>query len=343
MNERFYTPSHPGSFMEPTENDAKDWTMSQDAYTLHRRRSKKFSRRKTIAMSVDHLWQLDLADVTAISRDNDGTTFLLCCIDVLSRFAFVRPLRNKGAITVRDAFQLIVENDAPQRGHRCPVYVQSDKGREFVNHVFQDYLRSRGILFYTSENDDVKCAIVERFIRTLKSKMWRMFTQRKSYRYVDVLDDLVSSYNATYHSTIKTTPQTVDTQMSSLIFDRLYRKKKNQKKDIIRYKIGDVVRLASAKNVFEKGYYQKWTKELFTIDSVYETDPVTYGVKDYSGESIKGQFYSQELQKVSGKDVSVFEVEKVLKTRTRQGRKQYLVRWVGFSPKYDSWVDEIIE
>ena len=98
MNERprqlYYTPSNPNSFMEPRES--KEWTASEDAYTLHRRRLKKFTRRKTIALSIDHLWQMDLADLSAIARENDGVHFLLCCIDVLSRYVFVKPLRNKG-------------------------------------------------------------------------------------------------------------------------------------------------------------------------------------------------------------------------------------------------------
>lgn len=331
----YYEPAKAGSFMEPRGTAGKEWSMTQDAYTLHRQTRRKFPRRKIFTLGIDHLWQIDLADMSSISRYNDNKNFLLCCIDTFSRYAFVRAISNKGAVTVCNAFDEILRTS-----HRRPTHVQSDKGREFLNAVFQNYLRKWGINFYTSENEDIKCAIVERFQRTLKQKMWRMFTKRKTYRYVDVLDELVASYNSTRHSTIKAAPAEVDSQNEQEIFERLYPPPPKEKTK--KFKVGDVVRLARKKDVFEKGYYIRWTKELFTIDVVYNTTPVTYGVKDYSGQKIKGKFYTQELQKVLGKTPGEFEVEKVIRTRTVRGKKQYLVRWAGYSSKHDSWVDDIL-
>jgi len=334
--EKYFTPALPGSFTTPYGKDAA-WARSYDAYTLHKQPVRKFGRRKIFVVGADHLWQLDLADLTSLASYNDNVKYLLCCVDAFSRYAFVRPLENKGAVAVRDAFASVVADT-----YRKPNHVQSDKGREFLNAIFQEYLRSQHILFYTTENDDIKCAIAERFIRTLKSKMWRMFTHRKSYRYVDVLQDLVASYNATHHSSIKMAPRAVTERNEQKVFDTLYAKKSPSLKKKPLLRVGDVVRVVKKRSPFEKGYYTKWTTELFIVSSIYETAPVTYGLDDYSGESIKGRYYEQELQKVENKEPSVFAVEKVLKTRTIKGKKRYLVRWAGFSPKHDSWVDDVI-
>ena len=344
----YYEPRKASSFMEPhsarqpvasavrrpVASAAREWTMSQDAYTLHRQTRRKFPRRKVITVGVDHLWQTDLADMSSISRYNDDKKFLLCCIDTFSRYAFVKAIPNKGSITVRNAFDQILTESGRQ-----PTHLQSDKGKEYTNALMASHLRRLGINFYTSENDDIKCAIVERFQRTLKQKIWRMFTRNKSYRYVDVLDDLVHSYNSTWHSTIKMAPAEVNAQNEKELYPPRYKAAGKKK---YKFKVGDVVRLARKKEIFEKGYYIRWTKELFTIDSLHHTTPVTYSVKDYAGERIKGKFYTQELQKVLGKKPGEFEVEKVLKTRTVRGKKQYLVRWAGYSSKHDSWVDDIL-
>jgi len=335
--ERYFDPAAPSSFTVPKDKNS-EWTRSYDAYTLHRQPIRRFRRRKIFVVGIDHLWQIDLADMSSLSNYNDSVKYLLCCIDALSRYAFVQPLQNKGAISVRDAFANVLEGT-----DRKPSFVQSDKGREFVNAIFQEYLRKQDIRFYTSENDDVKCAIAERFVRTLKSKMWRMFTHRKNYRYVDVLQDLVSSYNSTRHSTIKMKPDAVGPHNEQKVFVSLYgkdQKKRTRQKST--FKVGDVVRLVRKKLPFEKGYYTQWTRELFIVSSVHDTIPLTYGIEDHTGEKIRGRYYEQELQKVENKDPNVFEIEKVLKTRTVRGKKRYLVRWSGFSPKHDSWVDDII-
>ena len=110
--------------------------------------------------------------------------------------------KNKSATSIVEAFDSISDI-------RKPTYLQSDKGTEFLNSAFQSYLKANDIAFYTSENDDIKCALVERYNRTLKTRMWRYFTSSNSLRYVDVLVDLVKSYNDTIHSSIKTAPSRV--------------------------------------------------------------------------------------------------------------------------------------
>jgi Chromo (CHRromatin Organisation MOdifier) domain len=199
-------------------------------------------------------------------------------------------------------------------------------------------LRDNGIKFYTSENDDIKCAIAERFNRTLKTIMWRYFTHLSTTRYIDVLDQFVDSYNNTFHRSIKMAPSQVNSQNEDEVRRRLYPPKKLPLR--WKYKAGDSVRIKQSKRAFKKGYLPTWTEEIFTIDSLYPSDPPTYSLKDYSSEIIKGKFYEDELQVVTKSD-DIFVVERVIKTRKRGAKIEYFVKWRGYPEKFNSWVDSL--
>ena len=154
-----------------------------------------FSRRKTYSKGIADLYQIDLADVSSLSPFNDGMRHLLTCIDIFTKRARAVPVRTKSGRDVTEAFEEILNE-------RTCNMVQSDKGTEFLNSTFHGMLRRRGIHFYTSENEDLKASVVERFNWTLKSKMYRYFTRANTRRYVDVLDDLLHLYNNTYHWSI---------------------------------------------------------------------------------------------------------------------------------------------
>lgn len=345
MQQIYYNAIEPGSFggvsslakyTNTKVRNTRKWLSGEDAYTLHKPIRRKFKRRKTFVTGIDQLWQLDLVDMTSTSNYNDGYKFLLTCVDCFSRYAYVKPLRNKSASEVRNVFESILIEEL-----RRPAYVQTDKGREFVNALFQQLLKENEINFYTSENNDIKCALVERFNRTLKSRMWRYFTFANTRRYLDVLPQLVRSYNDTVHRSIGIAPSLVTPKNESMIFQRLYKppKKKKRRKDEL--EVGDKVRISETKKIFSKGYTPHWSIEIFYINGKINTNPVTYTIKDYLGEEVKGRFYSQELQKVSNIEEELYTIEKVLKTRKRNGKTQYLIRWLGYSPKFDSWVDNI--
>ena len=327
----FSSPNLVAKYSNTKVGDVKSWLETQDSYTLHRAARRCFRRRTTFALCIDHLWQMDLADVTVISRHNDNYKFILTCIDCFSRYAFAIPVKNKTAIEIKSAFRKILNSS-----DRRPVYLQTDKGTEFVNAIFLSFLKEENILYYHSENDDIKCSIVERFNRTLKSKMWKYFTHFKTLRFVDVLPQLVRSYNSTYHSTIKMAPKDVSRQNEAKLQRRLYGWKKNSYK----FELKDRVRISRNVSKFQKGYEGVWSREVFTVKNRFPTDPPTYEIEDYSGEVVKGIFYAEELQKVN-KDPNVFEVEKIIRTRKRNGKLQYLFRWSGYGPKHDSWVDDV--
>ena len=149
MEEVYLVPDHAGSFgsiqslskySKRQLPEAQEWLVGQDAYTLHKPIRRKFRRRQTFVPGINHLWQLDLADVSNIARYNDKNNFILTCIDCFSRYAYAVPVRNKSAPEVKSAFARILEEAGTQ-----PVYVQTDKGREFVNAIFLSYLSEKDI------------------------------------------------------------------------------------------------------------------------------------------------------------------------------------------------------
>jgi len=193
----YVNPSAPGCFSgvhilkrydKRSERETKKFLAGRDAYTLHKPTRIRFLRRKTYSKGISDLYQIDLADMSSLSTFNDGMRYLLTCIDVFSKRAWTVPVRTKSGRDVTEAFEKILDDG------QCNT-VQSDKGTEFLNSTFQSMLRRRGIHFYTSENEDLKAIGVERFNRTLKTKMYRYFTHANTRRYVDVLDDLLYSYN----------------------------------------------------------------------------------------------------------------------------------------------------
>ena len=327
MDAIYLNPRAPGSFggVEALRRYARksrkvvvDYVVGQNAYTMHKPTRTRFPRRRTFAKGIADLFQIDLADVSNLSPHNDGYRYLLNCIDVFTKRAWSMPLRTKTGREVKNAFERILSEQ------RCNM-VQSDKGTEFFNSAFQSMLRHHGIKFYTSENEDIKAAVVERFNRTLNQKTYRYFTAKRTRRHVDVLSDLLHAYNNSHHRSIGMAPTQVTTDNEDKVRARLYpvqTKKLNWK-----FKVGDKVRIVKQRRPFKKGYVGNWSEELFVVDTRLPTSPVTYKLKDLSGDDIKGTFYSDELQVVEKPNDALFDVEHIVKTRKRAGKIEYLVKW----------------
>ena len=174
---------------------------------------------------------------------------------MLSKYVWVIPLKKKSGETITDAFSRVIKQ--PQ-----PIHLQTDKGSEFKIKLFQSFLENHKIKFYTSENNEIKAAVVELFNRTLKSKMYRYFTFKGTRRYVDVLADLIHSYNNTFHTSIKMAPAEATVQNESEVGRRLYPLKKKLK---FKFNIGDKVRISKERKEFKKRYLASWSEEIFTI------------------------------------------------------------------------------
>ena len=207
LEKLYYEAKEPGSFTAPaafyravkeksknqlTRKQVNDWLNSQDTYTLHRRTRKRFKRNRIIVGRIDKQWQTDLIDIQKIAQYNQGNRYILVCIDVLSKYAWVEPLKSKTGKSIIAAFKKIFKKG------RKPLLLQSDQGTEYLNKEFQNYLKSNNIHYFHT-NNETKAAIAERLIETLKSKMYKYFTNKNTLNYTNILQDLLHSYNNSYH------------------------------------------------------------------------------------------------------------------------------------------------
>lgn len=357
LEKLYYNPKIPGSFsglnsfqkylkqnkINIKKNDVLDWFQDQESYTLHKPVKKKFLRNQIIVYGIDDTWQADLIDLQSLSKENQGFKYLLTVIDVFSKFAWVRPLLNKNNAALISAFESIFKKSL-----RKPKRLHTDDGKEFTGSSFQKFLQLNEILFF-SLHSEMKASVVERFNRTLKEKMWRYFTWKHKYVYYDVLEEFVDAYNNSFHRSIKMRPIDVKKTNQDNVFLNLYGIKNkiyspNKTNEIkVKFKIGEEVRLSKSKYHFEKGFTPNWTQEIFKISKIILKDNPVYKVEDFSGEEIKGVFYSQELQKVTNKD-QIYKIEKIIKSRkTKSGEKEFFVKWLGYPPSYNSWVKNIVD
>jgi Integrase core domain/Chromo (CHRromatin Organisation MOdifier) domain len=309
------------------------WLEMQPAYSLHKPVRKKFTRNKVLVSHIDEQWAVDLVDLQTLAKYNDGYKYLLNCIDVFSKYAWSIPIKNKTSKSIIDAFAAILSEG------RRPKKLQSDAGTEFTNKAFQKILAEECITFFTV-NSEMKACVIERFNRTLKERMWRYFTKNNTYRYIDVLQEMINGYNDTKHRTIGIEPARVNTNNEPQILERAF--KIEQPPNIFKFNVNDRVRISKNKGVFEKGYLPGWSEEIFIITKRLNRAPVVYTLKDQMGEMLEGIFYEQELQKANTID-DVYIVEKVIKTRKIRGKNQYFVKWRGYPAKFNSWVDSLVK
>ena len=165
-------------------------------------------------------------------------------------------------------------------------------------------------------HNEGKSVVAERFIRTLKNKIYKYMTAISKNVYIDKLDDIVNEYNNTYHRTIKMKP--IDVKDNTYID---FKKEVNDKEP--KFKVRDHLRIYKYKNIFAKGYTPNWSEEAFVVSKIKNQVPWTYVINDLNGEETIGTFYEKELQKTDQKEV---RIEKVIK---RKGEKLY-VKWKGY-------------
>ena len=258
------------------------------------------------------------------SRDNKGYRYMLNVIDVFSKYAWSVPLKDKKGITVLTALKDIIKKS----GRKCK-HLWVDQGKEFYNSHFDEWLKENDVIRYSTFGEH-KSAVVERFNRTLKTEMWKRFTAGNTRNWIDMLDNLMKRYNDKVHSSIGITPVEASKNPEVVL-----QRRKVLSRQIRKFKVGDVVRISRTKQLFEKGFHPNWTEEIFTVTEVKNTTPITYKLKDSSDEILEGSFYNEEMQKSKQK---VYRIEKVIRNKTIDGIQHGLVKWAGYSNKFNQWI-----
>ena len=207
------------------------------ANEVHEPIIRKFNKRKVYSSFKGNIWDADLADMQLLSKFNKGIKYLLCVVDLFSKYAFVVPLKDKKGISIVHAFQSIL-NKAKTKPNKIWV----DKGSEFYNASFKKWLQDNDIVMYSTNNEG-KSVVAERFIRTLKSKIYKYMTSLSKNVYIDKLNAIVNKYNNTYHTTIKRKP--IDGKDNTYINTN---KEMNYKDP--NFKVGNYVRISKYKKVY---------------------------------------------------------------------------------------------
>lgn len=317
------------------DNDVK-WT-SNYARELHAPVRTKFKKRVVIAPSVDNIWAIDLADMSAYSKTNKGYKWLLMIIDCFSKYGHVVPMKRKTGGETADAFAKLFRENTPPK--KC----WADGGGEFWNAQVSKVFKKYNVKLYKTQNE-LKSSIVERFIRTFKRHMFMYFTSERTRNYISALDKMVERYNNTYHRSIGCSPNIARNEDSfQSVYDRLYpAKKKNYRKKRPVYEIGDLVRITKQRKKFYKGYTPNYTEEQFKVTGIQDTDPITYKLSDLSDDPIIGTFYKQNMVK---SEQEIYFIEKVLARRVKNGKKEIQVKWSGYSNRFNDWIpaDTVID
>lgn len=265
------------------------------AKELHKPARLRFPKRRITTKGIDDLWAADLVIMRNYSNENDGYCYIITVIDTFSKFAWVFPLKNKDGISVSKAFEKIIEQAKSQK-HQPPKLLHVDKGLEFENKHFKKVLEKYNIDMYHTQNEE-KSAIIERFNRTLNGKMRICFEVQKSKKWIKILQSLLDEYNCkNIHRSIGMKPCEVNKSNEELVLHKLF-STKNKHKSKIKFSVGDRVRIKAYKKTFGNKYSNNWTREIFIVNEILNTNPITYKIIDLNNEEIVGSFYNEELQK----------------------------------------------
>ena len=313
--------------------------MKQDVYTTHRP-ARKTARSTGFYNSFypNATWEVDLSDMSNLRRWNDGHTFMLCVVDVFTRQGQARALKTKSSDEVARAMR-----DIFQESGLVPEVIQSDMGGEFLGEPFQKLMRDNNILFRVARNLH-KASIVERAQRSWKGRMWKYFTHKETYRWIDVLPKLIQAYNKAPHSSLNgIPPNKVNEHNAYAIWESNYIRHVDERKDFSKkpsFREGDFVRVSKHKKVFEKGYTQSFSVEVYRVSQVFFYQGLfMYRLRSFTGEDVEGYFYPHELERVYYTPNSEFKIENVLRRRVRgDGVEESFVKWKGWHQSHNSWI-----
>ena len=340
-----------------TLDQVKDYLKGQDSFTRHGNIRRKYLKRTVYVSKPGELLSADLGDFQALRAWNDGVAYLLVVIDCYSRKLNVAPIADKRGATVAKALDTILTQDAAL-GSRASLW--TDEGTEFHTQLTRAVCQKHNINHYSTHNRGTKAVYAERVLKTLKSKLYRALTHFNTKNYIQFLERIVASYNASPHRGLlgdnpdRVHAMTDKGKIEKLADDMYEQKFRNFGRTLYKdnavpsarsssghpIKAGDYVRVIGdvIDSAFVKSYEQVYTIEVFQVAEVILDTPPYYRLKDLAGEAILGTLYAQEMKLV---DKHIFyDVEERLDTRrnAKTGKIEHLVRFKGYASHFNEWV-----
>ena len=234
---------------------------------------KKYITNKTDVYHIDDIWSLDILDLKDYgSKNNRGYRYVLVTIDKFSKFGWTIPLKNKNAITIKDSFENILISSK-----RKPNLIESDRGKEFYNNIFQDFLNRNNIKLY-SRNSSYGAVFAERFNRTIRDLLKKIVFEQGDAKWIDILPTVTKQYNNRIHSSTKLSPiQASLKKNEGYVYKNLLDKRKKIKP---KYEIGDLVRTADLKKTFSKSDTTNWSYKLYKITEIVNDTIPSYKINN---------------------------------------------------------------
>ena len=297
--DKLYTdPDFPTAY----SGNLRQFLLQKESLSRHKRRIFKFKRRKIKVNGPYTLIQADAIFYRNYARQNKGYKYILVVVDCFSRKNWCRPMRT----TTADECAKNIENILRSMPY-TPSQFASDQGNEFNSKhpaIFNTLVDKYGMLMFTLKGPH-KASIVERFIRTLKSRIERYFTEQNTVKWVDILPKISEGLNNSYQRSIGMTPNEVNFKTRSKVFENLYGAMGPP--TLCKFKIGDRVRIPLNKDIFDKGYSVSWSKEIYKIfDKRTDGEVCYYYIRSLDGSEVPGKrfFYEEELNLVLRNEIS---------------------------------------
>lgn len=331
-----------------TRNRILQFLQKQHTYTLFKPTKTRFKRLRTIPTGWHSDWQCDLMHMSTQKRVNKSYRYILVCIDVLSRYIFLEPLRNKSTASMKSAFESIFSRSPhlPWRlysgkrneGKKSKLKLV-DAGTEFVSKELREFFKQNSIEKVEACTHPVLHAtLAERAIRTVREKLNRYLYENRTIYWHSILPDIEHAINHSIHSVTKQRPVDINHKNAEKVWQQLYAGafQVSHAKKKPRFEKGATVRVSNQRQTFKKGS-NTFSDEIYRICRVLSwREPHVYEVEHLTNKSVKGYYYDSELCAVSWD--SMWQVERVLKTRRTKNTTEYFVKWKTRPSKDNCWI-----
>ena len=259
---------------------------------------KYYPTNKTDVYYIDEIWSLDILDLKDYGPENNkGYRYVLVVIDIFSKFGWTIPLKNKSAQTIKDSFENILISSK-----RKPNLIETDRGKEFYNNMFQDFLNKNNIKLY-SRNSSFGSVFAERFNLTIRNLLKRPVFEKGDGNWIDILQTITKQYNNRIHSSTKLSPKDASLKKNEgYVYKNLLDKRK---KITPKFQLNDLVRTADLKKTFSKSDTTNWSYKLYKI-----TEIINDTIPSYHIDNLKERYNESLLKKT---DLTMKENDNVMK------------------------------